>query len=112
MAEKKPAYHISYDGREGKIITAYAPIWTQEGNYIGLLGVGLSIGSLDAFKNKVFMHLLMILIITNLTLTAILAACYYEYKKLVNERMYCDPLTKTYNRRFYNEVFFKELEKG
>lgn len=112
LEDKKPAYHISYDGREGKVITAYAPIWTQEGNYIGLLGVDLSIGSLDDFKNKVFMYLLMLLIITNLTLAVVLAACYYKYKTLVNERMYCDPLTKTYNRRFYNEMFFKELEKG
>lgn len=112
LKDKKVTYHICYDGREGKIITAFAPIWTKEGNYIGLLGIDLSISSLDAFKNKVFRYLLMLLIISNLTLVGILAMCYYKYKTLVNQRMYCDPLTKTYNRRFYNEMFIKELEKG
>lgn len=112
LEEKKPTYLISYDGREGKIITAYAPMWTEEGNYIGLLGVDVSVDSLDSFKNKVFMYLLMLLIITNVTLAGVLVACYYKYKTLVNQRMYCDPLTNTYNRRFYNEMFLKELDKG
>lgn len=111
LEEKQTTYFFSYDDQEGKIITAYAPIWSKEGRYIGLLGIDLSIESLENFKNKVFICLSSLLIITNLTLAAVLAACYYKYMKLVNERMYCDPLTKIYNRRYYKELFFKELEK-
>lgn len=110
--ENRTATYKLTNDEWGEVITGYSPVYTTEGNFIGFLGVDMSIISYKQQSKLGLISTLTIFAVTNLTILLMFLIFYRKYVKAKNIEMYRDPLTQAYNRRFYNELFLKKVKHG
>ncbi len=113
---KVPSYTVTKDKR-GEYIQAYAPFYTIEGDYIGLIGVDILTTKYKQIKVKYF-KIMISFVLTNLII-AIIAFTLFKYiqkaySELEDQRylLGIDELTRLLNRRRFNEIFIEEWQKA
>lgn len=113
---KTPAYKVVED-KWGEYIYAYAPIYSIEGDYIGVVGVDMPTVKCKEIKGK-YLFLIVIFSLVNLGI-GIIAFSLYQYMKKVHKELEeeryisgIDELTGVLNRRRFDEVFSYEWEKA
>ncbi|WMM24425.1 GGDEF domain-containing protein [Tissierella sp. MB52-C2] len=95
--------------KRGEYINAYAPFYTVEGNYIGLIGVEVSANIFKTIINN-YMNIIILYIVINLVIGYIVFFLYKHmkniYSELEEERIISgiDDLTRVFNRRKFNEI--------
>lgn len=95
----------------GDHICGYAPLFSNEGDYIGVVGVELQTKDYDSYRKKAMGALAMLLFISTITLTLLFVFIYSKYRKLQYEKIYTDSLTRIYNRSYYNNRFVRHLNQ-
>lgn len=93
----------------GVHICGYAPLYTVEGTYIGVLGVELQTSDFDGYRIAAVQSMGTLLFVSTVTLLLLFVVLYFQYKKIQFTRIYTDPLTKISNRSYYNDQFIKRM---
>ncbi len=93
---KESKYFINED-EWGRTITGFAPVYTVEGTYIGLIGVDVFASDFLNYRNKVFTLSVCMLILLVILLSIILSFRYVSDR----EAAQIDQLTGLYRRRYY-----------
>lgn len=104
---KAPTYALISD-EWGRYITGYAPVYSIEGDYVGMMGVDIYI---DEYLKLVNRRMIIIIIFTLLcTIMSIFLFKSFiwifqteETAKLFKEQSYLDDMTGMFNRRMLNE---------
>lgn len=104
---KAPTYALVSD-EWGRYITGYAPVYSIEGDYVGMMGVDIYI---DEYLKLVNRRMIIIIIFTLLcTIMSIFLFKSFiwifqteETAKLFKEQSYLDDMTGMFNRRMLNE---------
>lgn len=106
--EDAPTY-IFNSSEWGDHICGYAPLYTVEGTYIGVLGVELQTSNFDGYRIAAVRSMGTLLFVSTVTLLLLFVVLYFQYKKIQFTRIYTDPLTKISNRSYYNDQFIKRM---
>ena len=93
----------------GDHICGYAPLYSVEGTYIGVVGVELKTSDFDMYRNAAMEAQIILLAASTLTLTLLFVYLYLEYRKLQFEKIYTDSLTGICNRSYYNDQFIRRM---
>lgn len=103
----------------GNFLTASAPFFDSNGRYVGFVGVDIGTTFYDQFQNNI-KKAIVFTIILSAVLSIIVA--YFAYRNLnsikkLQEKLYedsiNDPLTKCFNRRFFEKTLASnQLKKG
>ena len=108
MAERQ-TYEYAID-EWGTTITGYAPLYATNGEYLGLLGVDITPEAYHNFSDKavssiftVFLLSIGLLLIEMIYVLAIV-------NRMQSQRIYFDPLTNVYNRRYYKDKLYKVVK--
>lgn len=109
--EQAPLY-LYNSSAWGDHICGYAPLYSTEGNYIGVVGIELQTGDYNAYRNTAMFAMGILMGVSTLTLTLLVMLLYVRYNKQQLERIYTDPLTKIHNRSYYNDCFIKQMRVG
>lgn len=114
---RKEAVYTMYDDEWGVYLTGFAPVYSTEGDYIGVLGVDIFIEEYIGLVNRRIIVFLIFNVIS-IVMAVILFASFrkiYKTKKdadLFKEKSYFDDMTGFLNRRTLNEESGKYWEKG
>ncbi|MDD3278303.1 MAG: GGDEF domain-containing protein [Lachnospiraceae bacterium] len=93
----------------GPHICGYCPLYSEEGHYIGVVGVELQTGDYNAYRMEVLLAMGILLGVSTATLTLLFVFLYVNYRKRQFEKIYTDALTHCYNRSYYNSQFMKRM---
>ncbi|MBU5428020.1 GGDEF domain-containing protein [Tissierella pigra] len=105
---KIPSYRV-FKTKLSEHICAYAPFYTTEGNYVGLIGLKVSLNLLESISSN-YMNIIVLFIVINLIIGSIAFFMYrhmnsvcgqLESQKHISE---IDDLTCVFNRRKFNEI--------
>lgn len=88
----------------GDVIAGTAPIYTTEGNYIGAIGVDISIKKYTETWYKSFTKLLVAYAATFSMFLFLTLWIYRKFRKADLKAKYTDALTGAYNRHYYDEI--------
>ena len=97
-------YFISNEDEWGNHISGVAPIYTSEGNYIGLFGVGIHASNIKSYTNGLTGLIVSLFMVPSLILCTVLIIMYAKYVKVYRESAFTDELTKLYNRTYFNHM--------
>ena len=93
----------------GDHICGYAPLYTEEGNYVGVVGIELQTGDYNKYRNTAMVAMGALLGISTMTLFLGCVILYLNHRKQQMDKFYTDPLTGVCNRSYYNDQFIKYL---
>ncbi len=102
--QKRKNTAIIVDDEYGKAFTGLAPLYTLEGNFVGMLGVDLYFESFASQEKKVQIGQILIFVLPTIFLTIIYLLIYLEKNKISNLIANTDPLTGVFNRRYLAEA--------
>jgi|BioPla2DNA2_1021312.scaffolds.fasta_scaffold65796_3 PleD family two-component response regulator len=88
-----------------------APMYTKDGNYIGMIRVDMYTESLHMYKKDVLALLSMLLLIPTIVLISLFINYHNGYKKEMKTTLYKDKLTGLYNRYYYESYISKIVRK-
>ncbi|MEA5084932.1 MAG: GGDEF domain-containing protein [Lachnospiraceae bacterium] len=108
--KKEVGYFINND-TYGCQISALVPIYTQEGDYIGLLGVDSYSDCFYKFRSKVILVLFLLLFVPTSALLAMFFRLQSNYKKEMKSIAFKDKLTGLYSRTYYENYAKQQLKK-
>ncbi|MEA4823943.1 MAG: GGDEF domain-containing protein [Clostridiaceae bacterium] len=109
LEAREAAYAIIKD-EWGEVLVGYAPVYTTEGSFIGMVGVDMDIDTMLPYKEMIISHIVALYLTTSLALLGLFLFIYIRYMRIRREQLYVDPLTNAYNRRYFNEMFRKNLQ--
>ncbi len=87
-------------------ITGYAPFYTVEGTYIGLMGVDVFVEDYNEFKEKVHINALIMGVLLGLLLLGVLSFRYVADNNEVQK----DKLSGLYTRKYYEKYGISKLK--
>lgn len=105
-----PTY-IFHASEWGDHICGYAPFYTEEGLYVGVVGVELQTNDYNSYRTKAMNAVALLLLIITFTLFGFFLILYLKYKKLQFEKIYTDSLTHICNRSYYTDQFIRHLNR-
>lgn len=103
---EKPSY-VFNSSEWGNHICGYAPLYSVEGNYIGVVGIELQTGDFDTYYSNAVGTLGILMVVSLLLLALVFLYVYYQYRNTQTEKSYTDALTGLQNRAYYNDCFIK-----
>jgi diguanylate cyclase (GGDEF)-like protein len=101
---KVPTYAMT-DSEYGFVINGVAPMYTEEGSFVGMLGVDIYIDEYERNANSIRMLLLIVFLLPSVALTAVYFLLYVFNLKKALDTAQMDPLTSVRNRRFMDKHF-------
>lgn len=87
----------------GGLITAYAPVYTVEGNFAGMLGIDISTDRYSSIWHKAFSILLAAYSLTFCLFLFLTLWIYRKFSIADRNAKYTDSLTGAYNRRYQED---------
>ena len=111
LEAEKTTYLLS-QGEWGTQISGLVPVYTTEGNYIGLLGVDMYSKSFFEYRSVIFWTLILLVVIPALSLSCLYIYLHRSYRKKMADLAYKDQLTGVYNRRYYDIEGQKIFERA
>jgi diguanylate cyclase (GGDEF)-like protein len=110
LQEKVPTHAIT-DSEYGFAISGLAPMYSEEGSFVGMLGVDIYI---DEYNNTItFMRLLLLVVflLPSIVLTAAYIMLYVINLKEAIASAQTDPLTSVKNRRFMEKCLSQTIKE-
>jgi diguanylate cyclase (GGDEF)-like protein len=107
--ENKIPTHAMTDSEYGFVINGMAPIYTEEGTFVGMLGVDIYIDEYEKNANTIRMLLLLVFLLPSVALTAVYFLLYVFNLKKALDTAQMDPLTSVKNRRFMDKHFHQVI---
>ncbi len=104
--KNKESIYCVNDTEWGNTITGYAPLYTEEGTYIGLLGVDIYSADYYDYRDNIIKFGFFILILLAVLLIIILSLRYISDR----EELHTDMLTGLYRRRYYEKYAHKVVQ--
>jgi diguanylate cyclase (GGDEF)-like protein len=108
--DKTPSYAMM-DSEYGFLITGYAPVYTTEGAFVGILGVDINIKEYEESANLIRLLLLIVFLLPSGALTAVYVLLYVFNLKKVLITAQTDPLTSVKNRRFMEKYLSQAIKE-
>lgn len=106
------ATHYFSDSDEwGEQITGMVPVYTKEGNYVGLLGVDMNAHLLHQYHNMVLTVLLASLLAPVIILLVILLFYHLRKLKKVEDSVARDKLTSVFTRDYFEDQIINQILK-
>jgi len=102
--DRIPMYTVT-DYEYGKLICGWAPFYSVEGTYVGVLGVDLFIEQYEYAVKRIKIILASVFAIPTVILSLVFLMLYIRSKKRQYSKVYTDSLTSIKNRRFIEEYF-------
>jgi len=102
--DRIPVYSVT-DYEYGKLICGWAPFYSVEGTYIGMLGVDLIIEEYEHAVKRIKAILASVFAVPTVILTVAYIILHIRSKKRQYSKVYTDSLTSIRNRRFIDEFF-------
>jgi diguanylate cyclase (GGDEF)-like protein len=107
---KVPTYAMT-DSEYGMVINALSPLYTEEGMFVGMLGVDISINEYKDTVRLVRLLLLVVFLLPSIILTALYIILYVINLKEAIASAQTDPLTSVKNRRFMDKCLSHEIKE-
>jgi diguanylate cyclase (GGDEF)-like protein len=107
--EKKPVYEMM-DSEYGQGITGFAPIYTEEGTFVGMLGVDIYIEEYESNVKLVRLLLFIVFLLPSVALTAVYVTLYVINLRRALITAQTDPLTSAKNRRFMEKYMTQTIK--
>jgi diguanylate cyclase (GGDEF)-like protein len=107
--EKKIPTHAMTDSEFGFVINGLAPLYTEEGTFVGMLGVDMFIDEYENNAKSIRLLLLVVFLLPSVTLTAVYFLLYVFNLKKAIDTAQMDPLTSVRNRRFMEKHFHQVI---
>ncbi|MEG0377785.1 MAG: GGDEF domain-containing protein [Eubacterium sp.] len=108
---QKSGYTL-WEDEWGSQIAGLAPIYTTEGQYIGLVGVDIYSTDFNAYRSKIIWMIVILLLFPAIILTAMYIHYHLSYRDKMRSLAYEDTLSKLFNRRYFNEKSLKLFEQA
>lgn len=108
--KQKSGYFVNND-EWGSQISGMVPIYTKEGQYIGLLGVDIYSEDFYSYRNNIILILSLLVAIPSLFLMIIFSYFHSRYKKEVKKIALRDDLTGLYTRGYYQDYVKQQIKK-
>ncbi|MGL4791839.1 MAG: GGDEF domain-containing protein, partial [Anaerotignaceae bacterium] len=102
ILENREAQYTIAESEWGQDISGLVPIYTVEGEYIGLLGVDIYSESFYEYRSSIFWSLSILIMIPTILTSIIYVYMHLAYRKKMSALAYKDQLTKVYNRRYFD----------
>ena len=93
----------------GDHLCGYAPIYTVEGSYIGVMGVELQTTDYDTFCVQAVRALEVLMFASLAMLMVLFAWIYRGHRRVQFDLIYLDSLVRVYNRGYYDKLFVKRM---
>ncbi len=106
--ERKSGY-IIVDDEYGNSFTGMVPIYTVEGNFVGLMGVDIYYERFITHSAEVRNSLILVFFLPSVILTILYIFIHFKSKSASNREINTDPLTALYNRRYLEKILPKLL---
>ncbi|MDR0312265.1 MAG: GGDEF domain-containing protein [Treponema sp.] len=100
--DKVPTHAIAHD-EYGYEISYFAPFYTEEGSFVGLLGIDIHIDEYERNAKLLKLLLFIVFLVPSLTLTALYILLYVVNLKKALHTSTTDALTSAKNRRFMDK---------
>lgn len=107
---RKKGYFFNHD-EWGSQISGVVPIYTTEGQYIGLLGVDVYSTDFYAYRNKVLSVISLLLLIPTGILTSVYVSFHLRYRKEMKSIVFQDKMTGLYTRAYYEDYARQQLKQ-
>jgi len=91
-----------------RVATGLVPLYTDEGNFVGMLGVDIDMEAFEEGIKNVQIFLSLVFFLPSLALAGLLIAMYLRSRKRLHIEVYTDGLTSIKNRKYIN-TFFPEI---
>lgn len=98
--ENQEAVSVFVSDEYGDSFTGFVPVYTTQGNYIGLLGVDIYYEELRVYTAEIQGALLFVFLLPTIILTLVYLSVYLANRKKNNTEAYTDPMTSLFNRRY------------
>ncbi|MGE4214155.1 MAG: GGDEF domain-containing protein [Anaerotignaceae bacterium] len=108
--KEESGYFINND-EWGSQISAMVPIYTQEGKYVGLLGVDTYSDGFYLYRKKVMFVLSLLLFVPTTVLLATSFKIQISYRKEMKSIVFKDKLTGLYSRTYYEGYAKQQVKK-
>lgn len=108
--KQEKGYFVNND-EWGSQISGMVPIYTVEGQYIGLLGVDVYSDDFYTYRNKVIVVLFLLLFIPTIILLLIFLKFHFRYRKEMKSIVFQDKLTGLYTRIYYENIAKQLIKK-
>jgi diguanylate cyclase (GGDEF)-like protein len=102
--DRVPVYSMT-DYEYGKLICGWAPFYSAEGTYVGILGIDLFIEQYEEAVQRIKTILASVFAAPTVILTLAYITIFIRNKKRQYSKAYIDSLTSIKNRRFIEEYF-------
>jgi diguanylate cyclase (GGDEF)-like protein len=103
--QNKIPTHALTNGEYGFLINGMAPMYTEEGTFVGMLGVDIFIDEYERNAKYIRLLLLIVFLLPSVTLSAVYILLYVFNLKKAIDTAQMDPLTSVKNRRFMEKHF-------
>ncbi|NLK37670.1 MAG: GGDEF domain-containing protein [Epulopiscium sp.] len=108
--KQKSGYFVNND-EWGNQISGMVPIYTKEGQYIGLLGVDIYSEDFYSYRNNIIWISTLLVAIPSLILMVIFSYFHFKYKKEMKDIALRDELTGLYTRAYYQDYAKQQVDK-
>ncbi len=108
--QQKSGYFINND-EWGSQISAMVPVYTEEGSYIGLLGVDVYSSDFYKFRAKLILALLLLVLIPTIIMSVIYVFFHLRYKEEMRKVAFLDKMTGLYTRAYYDDYIRRQVKK-
>ncbi len=109
LYDKQAPCHEFTKDEWGTLLSGFAPLYTVEGTFAGMLGVDFEIKKFVEYRQATFFRLLLAFVLTNLFVLFLFFLAYWAYKKEIKNTLYTDALTGVYNRKYMGEILSKRM---
>lgn len=109
-SNQKRGYFVNND-EWGNQISGMVPIYTQEGQYIGLLGVDIDSDGFYDYRNNIVLILSLLVAIPSLILIGVFLYIHAYYRKEMKDIALLDDLSGLYTRTYYQDYVKQQLKK-
>lgn len=110
LEAKKQTYEYAID-EWGTTITGYAPLYATDSEYLGLVGVDVTPDTYLSFNDKAVTSIFLVFLCSIGLLIVEMIYVLTVLNRMQADRVYLDPMTSVYNRRYLNEKLPKVLKK-
>jgi diguanylate cyclase (GGDEF)-like protein len=107
----KVPFHEMISDEYGYVICGLAPLYTEEGTFVGMLGVDIYIDEYESNANRLRLLLLIVFLLPSVSLTAVYILLYIMNLKQVLITAQTDPLTSVKNRRFMEKYLSQAIKE-
>jgi diguanylate cyclase (GGDEF)-like protein len=107
----KTATHAIVNDETGFLISYLHPFYSEEGAFVGMLGVDINMDEYQGNANLVKLLLLIVFLVPSITLTALYILLYVINLKKALLTSNTDPLTSVKNRRFMEKFLAQAIKE-